>query len=133
MHGGRRLCKRVTGSTTKLLRWCLPLLDTPAVQAPSIGSAGPLISLPCGPQRKAINPATFSSLRNLRDGWRNARNASSPSSKPVLSRCISCRRRQSITGVGTVPEQMALEAMPVRTTSSATARVNPTGAVLVVM
>ena len=60
-----------TGSASDFQRLACVIshaLYRPADQAPSIGRADPLMSSPCGPQRKAISPATFSSATNFRDG-----------------------------------------------------------------
>src|SRR5262245_56161576 len=103
-----------------------------ALQPPSIGMAEPVMSAPAGPQSSATRAATRSGATNLPDGWRLARKARSASARDWLVLARSASKRPSMLGVGMVPGQIALQVMLVRAVSSATARVKPMRAVLVV-
>ena len=103
-----------------------------ALQPPSIGMAVPVMSRPPGPHSKATSAATPSGATKRPEGWREAMKAFSPAPRARPSFAMKAASRSSIAGVGTVPGQIALQVMSCPAVSSATARVKPISAVLVV-
>ena len=101
-----------------------------AIQAPSIGRAAPLISLPPGLHRNAIKFATSSAGMNRPLGCRAAMYSATASASEIFLLSARASIRDWILGVRIVPGQMALQVTPDFAVSNATVRVTPSSAVL---
>ena len=106
--------------------------DFPRLKALAVSNSAPVISALSGPHRKTINAATFAAGMNRPLGCFPDSTRCSAWFLESPSVSITSRTLASWTGVSVVPGHTALQVMLCPRVSSATARVIPRSAVLVV-